>query len=305
MRESPWKKIFLLTALYGAFALAAIAVFQKNDHPHKLSVLAIFQNEDRFLKEWIDFYRIQGVDHFYLYNNLSDDEYEDVLKPYIQKGIVELFDWPYASQPGNEADWTRIQAEAYRDGLKKAEGQSKWVAIIDTDEFLFPRQSENLKSFLKDYENVSGLLVNWQLFGTSKVERIPEDRLMIETLLMQSVPDSQGNTFCKSIVRPEAVKTCVDPHAVVYFPWTYGVDPDKIVFPWKFHHAHPIKIDKIRINHYWSRDEEFFNTHKLARYENWGNNKENFMKRNEEANQVENREILTWVDKVRQLQNNP
>jgi hypothetical protein len=29
------------------------------------------------------------------------------------------------------------------------------------------------------------------------------------------------------------------------------------------------------------------------------------MKRNEEANQVENREILTWVDKVRQLQNNP
>lgn len=302
MRETLLKKILRLTGLYLAIAFASIIAFHKNNHPHELSVIAIFQNEDRFLKEWLDFYRVQGVDHFYLYNNLSEDDYQDVLKPYIQEGLVELVDWPYASQPGNEADWTRIQAEAYRDGLNRANGQSKWVAIIDTDEFLFPKEG-NLKTFLKDYNNSSGLLVNWQTFGTSHVERIPDEQLMIETLLFQANPDSKVNTFCKSIVRPEAVKTCIDPHSVVYYPWAYGVDPDKYVFPWKFHQSHPVKIDKVRINHYWARDEEFFNTHKLARYENWGNNKQTFMKRNDEANQVENREIISWVAKVRQLQN--
>ena len=118
--------------------------------------------------------------------------------------------------------------------VKMARGQSKWVAIVDTDEFLFPVQQQDLKTFIKDYDHCSGLLVNWQVFGTSHIERVPDDQLMIETLLLQIYPNSKVNTFCKTIVRPEAVKTCVDPHSVVYYPWTYGVDSDKRVFPWKF-----------------------------------------------------------------------
>lgn len=302
MKDDQWKKILLLTVLFLCVVFASVKIFKKEDHRYKLSVLAIFQNEDRFLKEWLDFYRVLGVDHFYLYNNLSDDNYQEVLKPYINDGIVELFDWPYASQPGSEADWTRIQAAAYREGLKKAEGQSQWVAIIDTDEFMFPLNHQDLKTFIKGYENCSGLLVNWQEFGTSNVERIPDDKLMIETLLLQSPPHSKVNTFCKSIVRPEAARTCI-PHAVVYYPWTFAVDPDKRVFPWEFHQSHPVKIDKVRINHYWSRDEEFLNTNKLARYENWGNKKQACMERNKESNQVLNQEILFWVPHIHQLQN--
>lgn len=303
MQDAPWKKIFVLTVFFIAVAFASAKIFKKNDYRYELSVLAIFQNEDRFLKEWIDFYRVLGVDHFYLYNHLSDDNYQEVLQPYIHAGLVELFDWPFASQPGNEADWTRIQSSAYREGLKAAEGKSKWVAIVDTDEFLFPVKQQDLKTFIKDYENCSGVLVNWQVFGTSHVARVPEDKLMIETLLLQSPPDSEVNTFCKTIVRPEAVKACVDPHSVIYYPWSFGVDPDQRVFHWRFHKSHPIKIDKVRINHYWSRDEEFFNTNKLARYEYWGNKKQPCLERNKEANRVVNKEILAWVPKIYKLQN--
>jgi len=32
-----------------------------------------------------------GVEHFYLYNHLSKDEYAEVLEPYIKEGIVELY----------------------------------------------------------------------------------------------------------------------------------------------------------------------------------------------------------------------
>lgn len=53
-----------------------------------VSICAIFKNEAKYLKEWIDYHLIVGVDHFYLYNNYSDDNYEKVLKPYIQRQLV-------------------------------------------------------------------------------------------------------------------------------------------------------------------------------------------------------------------------
>ncbi len=59
-----------------------------------LSICAIFKNEAAYLGEWIEFHRLAGVEHFYLYNNLSDDNYFSVLKYYIDKGTVTLRDWP-------------------------------------------------------------------------------------------------------------------------------------------------------------------------------------------------------------------
>lgn len=47
---------------------------------HELAVTAIFSDEARFLKEWIEYYQLQGVTKFYLYNNLSEDHYKKVLK---------------------------------------------------------------------------------------------------------------------------------------------------------------------------------------------------------------------------------
>ena len=40
-----------------------------------LSVLSIFKNESHILEEWLNHYINEGVDHFYLLNNNSDDNY--------------------------------------------------------------------------------------------------------------------------------------------------------------------------------------------------------------------------------------
>ena len=63
---------------------------------YQVSICAIFKNEAKYLKEWIEFHRIIGVEHFYLYNNNSDDNYLDVLKTYVEQGIVDLIEWPFA-----------------------------------------------------------------------------------------------------------------------------------------------------------------------------------------------------------------
>ena len=57
-----------------------------------LSVASIFRNETMGIVEWLNHYRFHGVDHVYLVNDFSEDDYETVLKPFIDDGFVTLFE---------------------------------------------------------------------------------------------------------------------------------------------------------------------------------------------------------------------
>lgn len=135
------------------------------DKKYNVSVLAIFKNEARYFREWIEFHRIVGVEHFYLYNNNSNDDYEQVLKPYIDEDIVSLIPWPK-----NQA-----QMECYADGIEKFKNETKWMAIIDIDEFIIPNETDNIYDFLSKYENRPAVIGYWKYFGASgKVNRDAE-----------------------------------------------------------------------------------------------------------------------------------
>jgi len=92
-----------------------------------LAVCAIMKNEGRYLREWIEFHKIVGVERFYLYDNGSTDDTCDVLAPYVRSGDVILTDW--ALHPG--------QVQAYDHCLKQNASKARWIAFIDLDEFLF------------------------------------------------------------------------------------------------------------------------------------------------------------------------
>ena len=62
------------------------------DKKYNVSICAVFKNEAMYLREWIEFNHLVGVEHFYLYNNNSDDDYVSVLKPYVKNGMVTLLD---------------------------------------------------------------------------------------------------------------------------------------------------------------------------------------------------------------------
>lgn len=42
------------------------------------------------MKEWLDHHIGHGVDHFYLVNDGSDDNYYEVLKPYIENRLITM-----------------------------------------------------------------------------------------------------------------------------------------------------------------------------------------------------------------------
>lgn len=124
---------------------------------YEVSILAIFKNEANYLKEWIEYHRIVGVDHFYLYNNNSEDCYLDVLEPYVKQGIVTLNDWQK-----NQA-----QMECYANGIENFRDETEWIAIIDIDEFIVINQNKNIAEFLRNYKNKPAVVCNWKFFGTS------------------------------------------------------------------------------------------------------------------------------------------
>lgn len=232
-------------------------------YQYEVAIGAIFQNEAPYLKEWIEFHKLVGVQHFYLFNNLSSDDYAAVLAPYISAGEVDLIEWPYIKT--SPEHWYQIQCAAYDRAIEMAYGKAKWLAILDSDEFLFPTESDDLRIFLKDYEAYGGLGVNWQMFGTSGIVKIPADKLMIEMLLLKAPEQFEEHVNMKSIVRPETVASCQSPHFVIYKLGYFSVDANKKQFAGPFPPS--IAVDKIRINHYWSRDEDYFYRVKVSRRE--------------------------------------
>ena len=213
----------------------------------------MFKNEAKWLPEWLDYHRnVLSVHHFYLYNNESSDDYAQVLQPYIEDGIVELFDWG-SDDPKHlaygafmDAPWSAAQLGAYNDCLKKkALGKSDWVAMIDIDEFIVPVKGvDSFYSLLtraaKKGKGTVSLV--WRVFGTSDVEELKEGELLTEKLVWRGADCHRWHDRVKSIHRPEGVAFC----------FVHFADKMEPGFGSK-----TLDPEVARIHHYWARTENF------------------------------------------------
>jgi len=241
-----------------------------NAYQYELAVCTMFQNEGPYLKEWIEFNILTGVEHFYLYNNKSTDNYAEVLKPYIDAGIIDCIDWPYShaggahhqilaeEHCGNSIQGRvngRAQVLAYNHCLDNVRGKVKWLMCIDTDEFLFPTKCDDLRKFLQKYEEFSVVYVNWALFGTSNIKKLSKNKLLIESLTRRASAEHPRHKKVKSIVRPEKIEWMAIHRPVKFFPGCDQIAQDKNSF----------ENREVRINHYWTRDEEYLYRTKIDR----------------------------------------
>ena len=165
-------KYFILCILDVIYRIICYIPTRKTDKEHKYEIgfCTIFKDESPFLKEWLDYHLLIGVEHFYLYNNNSSDNYLEILTPYIDKGIVTLIEWP--ETPG--------QLSAYKHWLTNYKDEVKWVSFLDVDEFYCPIKDINLKDWIKKYEKYPVLLVYWRFFGASSKIEHDDNSFVIE-----------------------------------------------------------------------------------------------------------------------------
>lgn len=265
-----------------------------------LDICAMFKNEARFLKEWIEYHRLVGVERFWLYNNNSEDNYQEVLQPYIDEGVVFLFQWP-SIQLDN--DWFhhsfQVQTGAYNHCLSLVNRKTKWLALIDIDEFIVPVTGDSIPAILEgEFSNVSGLCINWVMFGTSNVSEIFPDELLIEKLTRKGylIP-----LHYKSIVQPAHVANCPNPHFCNYHSghWHVNTNRERIEGSIDYSEA----LNKLKIHHYWTKDEKFFREVKIARYQRWGISPEkmgDLYFKKEQLNTYEDLEMMRFVPRLKE-----
>lgn len=222
------------------YALKRAELRRVDRFPHRLAICAIFREEAPFLEEWISFHLGVGATHFYLYNNFSTDDFREVLAPWIERGIVTLTDWP--RQVG--------QLSAYRHCLARARRECRWLAFIDIDEFLFSPGTIDIRPVLAGYADLPGLEV-WELFFGSSGHRA-RPALPVTEAYRQRAPIARNSA--KTICNPRLVyKPGI--HQCKYWLGE-ALDTARLpVGPGR----EPV-LDRLRINHYWSRSIEDLET---------------------------------------------
>ena len=67
----------------------------------KICICTIAKNENRYIKEYVEYYKKYGVDKIYLYdnNNPNSERFEEVIKEYIDQNYVEVNNWRGIKSP--------------------------------------------------------------------------------------------------------------------------------------------------------------------------------------------------------------
>ena len=217
-----------------------------------LAAAAIFRDENPWLREWVEYHHARGVERFYLFNNEDNpSSAETILRPYMEQGIVKLFHFP----------GKRRQMAAYRQAITMSATTTRWLALIDLDEFLLPRRCDDLREVLAEYENYSGLAVHWNVFGSSGLATRPPNQ--IDHFLCRARDEHPKNIHIKTILNPKCcfVEDSVSPHC---FSFHTGYTVDERYEP-MFSPFGPHTADYIRINHYAVRSQEDFWNVKVPR----------------------------------------
>lgn len=134
---------------------------------HYLSVAAIFKNESWNLKEWILHYKYHGVDHIYLVNDFSDDNYLPIVQPFINEGFVTLF------QNDVKEKYVGRQVDLNNKYFLPICNETQWIAQIDLDEFIYSPKCVDLKEILRKYENYGTVVSNWVWFNSNDFLKQP------------------------------------------------------------------------------------------------------------------------------------
>ena len=120
------------------------------------------------MKEWVEHYKLHGADHIYLVDDFSDDDYLPILQPYIDSGYVTLF------KSDVEERFTGRQIHVTNKYFLPIAKESKWIAQVDVDEFLYSPKVVNIKKILKKYEDYGRVITNWVWFNSNDFIEHPE-----------------------------------------------------------------------------------------------------------------------------------
>jgi hypothetical protein len=246
--------------------------FKKKPSPENqssLAIAAIFRNEKEYILEWLAWHISQGIQHFIIYDNESDDGTTELLQQLHSAGLIHFHS---IERQDN------VQRIAYSQIFNDYKNEFDLIAVIDADEFLMPvgtnSASDEINQLFKD-PKVGGLAVNWRIFGSNDHQTSPNDPVLL-SYTMAANDQRVLNHFIKSIYRTNAITQIFIHMGAVKQGYRYiNTQGDDVIFSTEKTLPTPtennkrtgvsqtISASRLRINHYAVKSyEEFINKKK-------------------------------------------
>jgi hypothetical protein len=212
-----------------------------------LSVGAIFKNESLVFKEWINHYLHHGVEHFYLINDNSDDNFLEIIQEYIDKNIITLFNV-------NEPYYLGRQRVLYNRYILPIIKETQWLLICDLDEYIWSQKDVNLCNVLKTFCKDIGQIQIYQfLFGSNGHIKQPKHIVKEFTKRRLNYVDDKKYKY---IINSSYEFNSLNVHHADFNNKNYVNDLTKFII---------IDPEYFANNHYSCQSQEFWNNIKCTR----------------------------------------
>jgi hypothetical protein len=160
---------------------------QLNKKEIKVCICTIGKQENKYIKEFVEYYEKYGIDKIFLYDNneKEGEHFEEVIKDYIDKGFVQITNWRGIKLPGKKA-----LKECYMNNNKRFD----WLIFYDIDEYIHLKNISNIKEFLNDKKFIlcNKIYLNW-VFHTDNNLLKYDNRSLHERF-----PESEPNSLKKN-----------------------------------------------------------------------------------------------------------
>lgn len=210
---------------------------------YNTAICLLIKDENAYINEWLQWHISQGFEHFFIYDNGSKVPIRDSVFPeYVPLCTFVDFSVGYCC----------LQADCYAHCLQHYGGFTRWLAFIDTDEFIRTVNGENVNAFLRDFARYDGLFVPWIMYNANGLHH--KDSRPQRERFTQVADYNEWKPCGKSIIQPSRVQR-MGTHFPQQIPGHYYiVDGDKNFMRTAM--DTPRGKSKIVIDHYFTRSLE-------------------------------------------------
>ena len=121
-------------------------------------VCAIAKNENKYIRDWVQYYLSIGFDHIYIYDN------NELTAPDIRTLLADIKNVTIFDVRGQQ--YAGIQTDCYTKFYQEYKNKFDWCLFCDIDEFL--TGVKDVRSWLQHFK-ADQIRIQWKLFGDDDI----------------------------------------------------------------------------------------------------------------------------------------
>ena len=138
------------------FYIILHSIINKNDI--KVCLCTLGKNENKYINEFVEYYKNYGIDKIYLNDNndIDGEHFEDEIQNFIDNGFVDIINWRGAK---GGIIYYKIMDSCYQ----MHHNDYDWLIFYEIDEFLYLKDYYNVKNYLnrKVFNRCDSIRLNW------------------------------------------------------------------------------------------------------------------------------------------------